>query len=463
MSDVFDRLSADDADTPRRRQSGARGRSHGAGSQRGGKLRGAASRSGELRGGSQRGTARGNHPHGRGSQGRGSSGRVPAGRSSSGRNSEGRNAAEARRRAAARRNERARLRRRRRITTGIITVLLVTALTAAAVIFFPRLLHSSDTVRDYSGEGTGQVVVRIPEGATGRQIAAVLAEKNIVATEGAFIDVFSRDPRSTGIQAGAYTLREQMSASAALSALLDPANAATIKVTIPEGFTKWQVRDRLGNLMDIDVGVVEDAMNDAAALGLPAEAGGNVEGWLAPATYDFDPNTTVTEALQQMVEVQVGRLEASGAERSRWQAVLTTASIVEREGHPADYPKVARVIENRLGDNAPEVAGRLQMDSTVLYGVGKSGGVPTRAELDADNPYNTYRVKGLPPTAIGAPGVEAIEAAVNPAEGNWLYFTTVNLETGETKFTADYEEQMRFQAEFREWYAAHPDGEKKDH
>ncbi|MCW1063313.1 endolytic transglycosylase MltG, partial [Streptococcus anginosus] len=89
------------------------------------------------------------------------------------------------------------------------------------------------------------------------------------------------------------------------------------------------------------------AMNDAAAIGLPAEAGGNVEGWLAPATYDFDPNTTVTEALQQMVEVQVGRLEASGAERSRWQAVLTTASIVEREGHPADYPKVARVIENR--------------------------------------------------------------------------------------------------------------------
>ena len=136
--------------------------------------------------------------------------------------------------------------------------------------------------------------------------------------------------------------------------------------------------------------------------------------------------------------------------------MLTEASIVEREVNlPQYYGQVARVIENRIHDTA-QVGGLLQMDSTVLYGVGKVGGVPTRADLDNDNPYNTYLHPGLPPTAIGAPGEAALDAVINPPPGDWLYFVTVNLETGETKFASTLEEHNRYVAEFRQYMAEHP-------
>ena len=114
-----------------------------------------------------------------------------------------------------------------------------------------------------------------------------------------------------------------------------------------------------------------------------------------------------------------------------------------------------RVIENRLVDT-DNVVGRLQMDSTVLYGVGKTGGVPTREDLDNDNPYNTYIHAGLPPSPIGVVGDRAIEAVMHPAEGDWLYFVTVNLDTGETLFAATLEEHNANKALFDQWLAENP-------
>jgi len=132
------------------------------------------------------------------------------------------------------------------------------------------------------------------------------------------------------------------------------------------------------------------------------------------------------------------------------------ASIVEREVNWSDYyGQVARVIENRLTDNT-EVVGRLQMDSTVLYGVGKTGGVPTQADLAADNPYNTYIYAGLPPGPISNPSVEVIKASFDPPAGDWLYFVTVNLETGETKFSNNLNDHNSYVQELRNWVASNP-------
>lgn len=363
--------------------------------------------------------------------------------------------------ASMRKKHRREIRRRNRIITATLTLLLVTVLTAAMVVVGQQFYSGSSAVTDYTGQGTTDVVVRIPEGATGKDMGRILEEHGVVSSATAFVDAFKKDPRATAIQTGSYKLKKKMSAAAALSALLDPSNIAQLKITIPEGFTKWQVRDRMVNIMGFDAKDIDEAMKNAKAIGLPPQAAGNIEGWLAPATYDFDPNVKLEVVLSTMVKKRVAGLKSLGVPEDQWQSVLIKASIVDREAGTADFAKVARVIENRLGDNAPEVAGRLQMDSTVLYGVGKTGSVPSRDELNNDNSFNTYKIKGLPPTPIGAASEQAIKAVQHPADGNWLYFTTVNLQTGETKFTHDYAEQQKFQAEFRKWYAEHPDYAKK--
>lgn len=331
----------------------------------------------------------------------------------------------------------------------------IVALIVAFIVAISGLLGSSG---DYDGPGTGSVEIVIPEGATGKDIASILAENNVVKTEKAFIKAFKADSRSSSIQPGTYVMKQEMSASEALTVLLNPASKSEIKVTIPEGFTKQQVFERVAQIFDVPVEDVQAAGGDAGILGLPAEAGGNAEGWFAPLTYTFEPQTTPAEALTTMVAERVGQLEALSIPQDRWQEILIKASIIEREALAADdYPKVARVIENRLVDTE-SVNGRLQMDSTVLYGVGRleQGGSPTQAELDADNPYNTYKNVGLTPTPIGNPGEAAINAALNPVEGTWLYFVTVNLDTGETKFATSLDEHEANIEEYRAWAAENP-------
>lgn len=357
--------------------------------------------------------------------------------------------------------ERATHRRKRGLRTAVVTFVAVALLVMSAVVALPHVqsLLSLDrpTAQDYEGEGSGEVIVTIPEGSTGRDIAAILMAGDVVASERAFVDAFQADRRASSIQAGSYKLKSKMSAVAALAALLDPASRAEMTISIPEGFTVQQVSDRLVNVMGYDAAEVESALADTEALGLPAEADGSVEGWLSPVTYSFAPDTSARQALAAMVAKRVSELQASGIARENWARTIIVASIVEREVNwPDYYAQVARVIENRLADKG-EVNGRLQMDSTVLFGVGKSGGVPTREDLADDNPYNSYLHPGLPPTAISNPSIEVIKASANPPAGNWLYFVTVNLDTGETKFATTLDEHNANVEELRKWVADHPD------
>jgi UPF0755 protein len=129
---------------------------------------------------------------------------------------------------------------------------------------------------------------------------------------------------------------------------------------------------------------------------------------------------------------------------------MTIASLVQAEARDdEDFAKVSRVIYNRLEKSMP-----LQFDSTVHYAVGRDGKVSTSEEdRNVDSPYNTYRHPGLPPTPIMAPGEQAIKAALEPAEGDWLYFVTTNPDTGETKFAETFAEHQKNVAEFKEYCA----------
>lgn len=315
------------------------------------------------------------------------------------------------------------------------------------------------SVADYPGPGEQEVTVTIPEGSTGTQIGEILKTADVVASVEAFVEAFAANSKSGNIQPGTYNLKTHMSAAQAVAGLLDPASSSQHTLTIPEGFTKNQVRERLktvGHFSDADI---DAAFADAAGIGLPAVADGDVEGWLAPKTYGLQENTTAKDVIAKMVDTTIKELRDAGIAEADYQTILVKASIIEREANdPKYYPQVARVIENRLADTAGDTHGKLEMDSTVLYGLGRVGGIPSTAELgDSGNRYNTYVHQGLPPTPIGNPSKEAIEAAKHPAEGSWLYFVTVDLTTGETVFSSTYAEHEANVKRLKDYCQNNPD------
>ena len=176
------------------------------------------------------------------------------------------------------------------------------------------------------------------------------------------------------------------------------------------------------------------------------DANGKFEGWFEPGQYDVKSKTSASDVLKMMVDRRVAKLDELGVDASERERVLTIASIAESEVNSKEYyGKVTRVILNRLDKGMT-----LGMDTTVAYGLGISASQLTNAQLlDASNPYNTRVNKGLPPTPISNPGDNAINAALNPEDGDWIYFVTTNLETGETKFTASEEEFEQYVQEYK--------------
>jgi len=218
-------------------------------------------------------------------------------------------------------------------------------------------------------------------------------------------------------------------------------------LVIPEGWRATQVYEAIDKALKAAPGTTARAAA-RAKLNLPADAKGNVEGYLFPATYPIDATTTPARLLSFMVNIANQRF---GTERIAAAArdvgvtlhqAVNIASIVQAEADTtADMGKVARVVHNRLAQGMP-----LQMDSTINYALGRSSLDTTTADTRIDNPYNTYELQGLPPTPIDNPGEEAMHAAVAPPPGGWLYFVTV--EPGDTRFTSSYEEHQRHVAEF---------------
>ena len=348
-----------------------------------------------------------------------------------------------------RRMEKVERRQRKRRRHWLTSLVIVITLAAVGVLGYKAIGIMRDAsaqathAEDYKGNGEGEVTVTIPEGASGLDIGDILQEKGVVASGKAFTNAVKNNPKGNTIQPGTYKLKKKMSANAALQALLDPETKGDHTLTVSAGHTKQIVKDRLKQVGNFSDEQIDAAFADTAGIGLPAEAGGNVEGWLAPGTYDVTEKATPKDLVKQMVSRTVTQLKDLKVPKEDYHAVLTKASIIEREVNDSRYyGQVARVIENRLAQTSGETHGLLQMDSTVQYGLGRFGGIPNSTELaDSNNAYNTYVHQGLPPGPIGSPSEEAIKAVLNPPAGSWLYFVTVNLETGETLFSSTSEEQ----------------------
>jgi UPF0755 protein len=311
---------------------------------------------------------------------------------------------------------------------------------------------------DFKGTGNGeQVVVTIQSGDIGSDIARTLHDKGVTMTFDAFYNLLLAQTTQPNFQPGNFSLQKEMSAQSALDALLNPDNKITDKLLITEGTTLPKALEIIAQTTGISLTDLEAASKDLASFGVPADAP-SLEGYLFPATYQLDAGLSAHDVVKLLVDTMFEHLDKAGVAPADRHKVLTMAALIQREAGPNqdDFYKISRVFQNRLDQGI-----NLESDATVAYGTGNFKTVfTTDAErADASNLYNTYVHPGLPIGPIGLPGDLAIDAALHPVAGAWLFFVPINLATGETVFSETVDQHDAAVQQLRDWCAASPEND----
>ena len=337
------------------------------------------------------------------------------------------------------------LTRRGKLLLGLMIAIAVVGAPAVAGVFYLRsigVFGDSDPGR--------RIEVEIPEGATIQQVGEVLEGREVIASAfGLRIASYLRSGDEV-IQAGTYRLRTGLNARDALDVLLKGPFYEFVNVTFPEGSWLTDFARRLGDATHIDGGEFLQLVTSGTLRSrYQPERVDTLEGLLFPSTYQVveeDTAESVATRLVKEFDRRVGELDFStvkGMGISPYEAIIV-ASMIESEAKvPAERAKVAAVIYNRLADGM-----RLGIDATVLYALGEHKEVLTQSDLAIDSPYNTRLHVGLPPTPIGAPGIESLRAATAPANGDWLYYVLADCD-GHHAFSVGYDEFLQNKAKYQ--------------
>lgn len=365
-------------------------------------------------------------------------------------------------------------RRRRRLLGGFAFSLLV-AVVVAAVVFGGRLWHLMlGAGNDYTGTGKRDIVIQIKAGDSTTAVGETLYHRGVVKTVRAFVDAAHGNSAISAIQPGYYRTRTQIPAADAVARLTDPKNRVG-KLVIPEGRQLDDTTDMKTNVMtpgiltlisratcvDFDsdkrcVSVVDlrtaASKSTPAALAVPpwavepvVELGDDhrrIEGLVSPGTFNIDPSASAETILSSLISAgsveyaKSGLVDTATSQGLSPYDILVVASLVQQESNIQDFPKVARVIYNRLHEHR-----MLEFDSTVNYSLDRREVATSDADRALRTPWNTYVSEGLPATAICSPGVDALRAAEHPDPGDWLYFVTIDAQ-GTTLFTRDYQQHL---------------------
>ena len=338
------------------------------------------------------------------------------------------------------------LKRKKRNLLIALALLLGVALAVNPVLQLVDSVVSRFTVEDYVGQGEGSVVIVIEEGDLGEDVARKLVEADVVKS----FDAIYRPMLQSDlvIFPGHYEFPLQISGAEALRILME-ANPITNSVTIPEGFQIAQIVPALSE----SLGIPESELFAEIDKANQSYPGPTLEGYLFPATYQFAPDANAESVIGQMLARMEQELDKFNVDLSESLEVLTLASIIQEEARLRDdFYKVSTVFNNRI-----EKGMLLQTDPTVKYYYEGSIKSFQQGVADTKNPYNTYVYPGLPPGPISSPGSLAIEAALNPAPGNFLFFVTINLDTGETIFSETLREHEKAVELYRQWLRENPD------
>nr|WP_231366061.1 endolytic transglycosylase MltG [Zhihengliuella flava] len=340
----------------------------------------------------------------------------------------------------------------------MLSVFTVFVLAATSVgLFINNLLNAEP--EDFAGPGEGNVTFIVESGWGPNRVGSELVADGVVASQDAFLEALAAsDAENTEIHPGEYELQTKIPASEAVEGLLGQANSPVHYVAIQANARLGAVLSNISDATGISLSELEQLAVQPDTFGLSADLD-NLEGFLHPGEYRFDVDSNAEDILQMLVDATNEVLADEGiTDADEAYRTLKIASIVQAESRQNDYPTVAGAIENRLDPNNRETGGFLQVDSAVVYGLDRYSLEFTAEEkADESNLYNTYTHAGLPPTPIGSPGQAAISAAANPDENDYYYWVTVNIATGETKFTDNYAEHQQNQQEYRDYCAANPE------
>jgi UPF0755 protein len=347
----------------------------------------------------------------------------------------------------------------RRFTRARVAALVALAIAIALVWFLLSLFQP------FAGNGTGKVIVQIPKGSSSSKIGTILARDHVISS-GFFFNIRATlEGKRGSLHSGRFQLKREMSYSAAIEALSKPPpKVIAVKVVIPEGYTRRQIADLVGE--DALSGSYLSATAHSKLLspkhyGAPSGTS-NLEGFLFPATYELTAGAPVQRLVDEQLRAFRERFTAADFRRARALHVtpyqlLTVASMIEREAQTEhDRPRIAAVIYNRLKEGIP-----LGIDATIYYAVELQKGIATytgeltESQLKIDSPYNSRTHKGLPPTPISNPGEASINAAAHPSHVPYLYYVAGADGCGEQVFSKTY-------AEFEKNVAAYDAAVKKN-
>ncbi|MDT5085522.1 MAG: hypothetical protein QOJ61_2565 [Mycobacterium sp.] len=366
-----------------------------------------------------------------------------------------------------------RVQRRRRAARGFAVGLLI-AVVVAAVFVGSRMWHSFGPQNDFAGDGKRDLVIQVHAGDSTTAIGETLHNHDFVRTVKAFLEAAQGNAAISAIQPGYYRLRTEIPAGSAVKRLADPESRVG-KLVIPEGQQLDDTTDvktnattpgiftMISNASCVDLDgdrhcVAATDLRRAAEKTAPAllsvppwaiepvtgmgDDHRRLEGLIAPGTLNVNPSSSPQAILETLISASAvqylksGLLDTATAMNMSPYNVLAVASLVQREAKPQDFSKVARVIYNRLAEHRT-----LEFDSTVNYPLDRREVATTDADREQATPWNTYISEGLPATPICSPGTDALNAAEHPADGDWLYFVTIDAQ-GTTLFTRDYKQHL---------------------
>ncbi|HYI98054.1 MAG TPA: endolytic transglycosylase MltG [Thermoleophilaceae bacterium] len=297
----------------------------------------------------------------------------------------------------------------------------------------------------FKGDGSGQVDVTIPRGAGVGDIAALLEREGVISSAFFFRTRTKLAGADGDFKAGTIPMRRDMSYSAAIDTLSDPPVPDTVTITIPEGLSRSETKDLVGDSLRGDYLTASRRSRALQPRDYGARNATSLEGFLFPATYELKPNQPVGELVtRQLVAFKrtLAGVDLRFAKSKNLTVydVLTIASMVDREAQlPRERRLVASVIYNRLSQGIP-----LGIDATIRFATGNWSEPLKQSELAIDSGYNTRTHQGLPPGPIGNPGLAAIEAAAHPAKTDYLYYVVKPNACGEHSFS---ETDAEFQAD----------------
>lgn len=294
--------------------------------------------------------------------------------------------------------------------------------------------------------GPGHAVrVEVKKGWGVREIGDALQDRGVVGSSLAF-QLYSRVSGTGPFQAGSYDLREHMGASAAADVLERAPKHNYRKLALPPGLTLETIAARVGKVPGLSATrFLEVARSDVVRSLYEPSTVSSLEGLTAPDTYYVNRGEDETALLRVLVKTFDRRAAAAGLDASADPyRTITIASLIQTEAKlDEDRPLIAAVVENRLRDAMP-----LQIDATLLYARGSRTGPLTDEDFQRDSPYNTYRVRGLPPTPISTVSIASLTAALHPASVPYKFYVLIDA-NGKHAFATTYEEHQRNVAEAR--------------